>query len=187
MARFATPWMRPLSRKEWISAGAILALVVGYFTTLSEMDGRAEAYFRETRATDPELYLEQLRAGRGFGAFLPEYAELNGFDKLAPHAPDFLIGRWTMRTEALRLTPGERPDKCSDPITFDYGLVLMVEPDSATLPVSYLISDGKVELHNLQNDDIYAVTPISFGSQIDHLEFVPPGRSEPVLAYLCAG
>lgn len=187
MARLTMPWMRPLNRKEWIMAGVILLLMVAYFSGLKELDGRAEAYFRKTRDSNPDLYLEQLRAGRGFAAYLPEYAELDGFEDFAPHAPDFLIGRWTMRTETLRLTPGERPDQCSDPITFDYGLVLMVEPESSTLPVSYRIAEGQVELRNLQGDATYTVTPVSFGSQIDHLEFTPPGRSEPVFAYLCAG
>jgi len=153
---------------------------------LRAMDGRAETYFRNTRTSNPDLYLEQLRASRGFAAFLPEYAALKKFEDFTPHTPEFLIGRWTMRSEQIRLAQGETPSQCSDPITFDFGIVLMVEPQSTTLPVSYRIAEGQVDLRIVQGETL-AITPVAIGASIDHLEFVPPGRTDTVYAYFCGG
>jgi hypothetical protein len=186
MARLVMPRMRPLTQREWTSALVVLVSIATYFVALMVMDNRAAAYFRETRASDPDLYLEQLRSSRGFEAYLPEYAVLKGFEQFAPHPPAFLIGRWTMRDEPVRLTPGERPAQCSDPITFDYGLILMVEPESVALPVSYRIAEGKIEVRSVRGES-FSLSPVSFGGLIEYLEFVPPGRSEPVYAYFCGG
>jgi hypothetical protein len=178
--------MKPWRRRDWISAILIGAAIIGYFSMLKVMDMRASDYFMRNRTTNPDLYLEQLRAIHGFSAFLPEYATLKGFDHYTELPPEFLIGRWSMRSAPVRFTAGEHPAQCTDPITFDYGLVLMVEPQSTTRPVDYRIEGGKVDVQIAQGDT-FEVTPVSFGASVDHLEFVPPGRTDKVYAYFCGG
>lgn len=186
MARLAMPRMRPLSRREWLSSIAIAAAIVSYFALLAVLDDRAADYFTETRATNPDLYLEQLRASHGFEDFLPEYAALKGFEDFVTKTPDFLMGRWSMRDEPIRLVPGERPELCTDPITFDYGVVLLRDPETGPLHVGYRIVEGHVEV-STSTGQSFLIKPVSYGSTIDYLEFVPPGRAEPVYAYLCEG
>lgn len=184
MPRLTLPRIRPLSRKEWISASIVGGLVLAYVIALQVLDSRAETYFRETRSSDPELYLEQLRDLHGFKAFLPEYTALEGFENYSARAPEFLIGRWTMRDAPIRQTAGVYPEQCSDHITFDYGAILMIEPEGAPLRVVYKIKDGAVVAHSAGNEDL-VITPVSFGSLVDHLEFTPPGRDEMIYAYIC--
>lgn len=184
MARLVMPKMRPLSRKEWATTLVVAGLILAYFIGLKVLDGRAESYFRTTRSTNPDLYLEQLRTGYGFSAFLPEYAALKGYEKSIAQPPEFLLGRWSMRSEALRLGPGESPASCSDPITFDYGVVVMREPESLVLHVDYAIADGAV-LVSTDTGQKIAIKPESFGSTLEALRFTPPGRDTPVFAYRC--
>ncbi len=186
MARLTMPRIRPLSRKEWISASVVGGLILCYFIALKILDNRAETYFRDTRTSNPELYLEQLRDLHGFKAFLPEYAVINKFEDPTSRTPEFLTGRWTMREAPMRLTTGSYPDQCSNQITFDYGIILMVEPGATTMRVTYRVNDGKVIVHTPTGAE-FAISPVSFGAQVDHLEFVPPGRIDTVYAYFCGG
>jgi hypothetical protein len=186
MARLTMPRIRPLSRKEWISTSIVGGLILCYFIGLKIFDNRAETYFRETRTSNPELYLEQLRDLHGFNAYLPEYAVIKKFEVETPRTPEFITGRWTMRDAPMRLTAGTYPEQCSNQITFDYGIILMVEPGATTMRVTYRIADGKVIAHT-PTGSIFAITPVSFGAQVDHIEFVPPGRINKVYAYFCGG
>ncbi|RME18345.1 MAG: hypothetical protein D6801_01560 [Alphaproteobacteria bacterium] len=188
MARLTLPRIRPLSRTEAFLVAAIGALMIAYFGTLAYLDRRAAVYFEQTRAADPDLYLRQLRAGRGFEAFLPEYAALKGFEHFTPEPPDFLIGRWTMRDEMLRLVPGERPERCTNPVTFEHGLMLTVEPSPKAHVAAYRIAEGQIEVRlDGENGPVVPIRPVSFGSALDHLEFTPPGQTAPVMAYFCGG
>lgn len=163
-----------------------LALVASgaYFAVLHNMDGRAETYFTDLRDSDPALYLSQLRESRGFPTFLTEYRAMEGYDVFKAAAPSFLVGRWTMRAEPLRLTPGTAPAQCSDPVTFDYGIVLMAETGEVSLRVSYAIEDQAVLL-KAPGIDTFPITLVSFGAELDHIEFRPPAQTEEVFAYKC--
>ena len=184
MAAFKSPQLRRLNREEWLTASALLLGVVVYLVVLGVLDRRAEAYFLRLRTENPVPYLDQLRESRGFAAFLPAYRELNGFDSFRPQPPNFMVGRWTMRSETLRLVPGTAPDTCSDPVTFDYGLYLTVESGGVALPVQYRIAGDRVEMKS-RDDAVFDIDLAIYGSQLDHVEFVPPGRSDKVYAYLC--
>jgi hypothetical protein len=186
MARLTMPRTRPLSRREWTSAITIAVAIVSYFIVLEVLDRRAATYFNEVRATDPDLYLDQLRAGQGFDAFLPEYASLKGFDTSVAKTPAFLMGRWSMRDAPLRLNPGERPRFCTDPIVFDYGIVIIDDATGEPIHVGYRITGGMVEVSTATGQS-FEIDPVSYGSTIDYLKFVPPNRTAPVYAYLCAG
>ncbi|MFZ1726537.1 MAG: hypothetical protein WBO29_11410 [Albidovulum sp.] len=184
MVVFKSLHLRRLSRTEWLSVSAMLVAVVAYLMVLGALDRRAEAYFIQMRTENPVVYLDQLRESRGFAAFLPAYMEMNGFDTFRPQPPNFMVGRWTMRSDTLRLVPGTAPATCSDPVTFDYGLYLTVESGGIALPVQYRIASDKVEMKS-RSDAVFDIDLAIYGSQLDHIEFVPPGRSEKVFAYLC--
>ncbi len=172
------------SRVELFSYGAILGAIAVYFAALHYLDGRAERYFETLREEDPGLYLTQLRENRSFDAYLAEYRIMQGYDDFRPAAPDFLVGRWTMREDQIRLTPGMVPGECSDPVTFDYGILLMLDGSNVALRVNYQI-EGQTVLLDSPGIDVFPVDLVSYGARLDHIEFQPPGRSERVYAYNC--
>ena len=176
--------MRRPGRAEWIAAGVVMIAIAGYFLLLRHLDERARIYFQHLRDSDPATYLTNLRQARGFDTYLAEYAALEGFDDYSPQVPGFILGRWTMRDAPLRLIPGKGPDACSDPAVFEYGLYLSPETSETSTPVQYRL-DGTTVLMRDYNDRVYPIRLIAFGAQLDHLEFVPPGREAPVYAYLC--
>ena len=181
-------WQRSAPNKmEIMMSGAALVAILGYFGGLHVLDGRAETYFQDLRGTDPDLYLAQLRDSRSFSAYLDEYRAMRGYDAYKPAAPSFLVGRWTMRPEPLRLTPGTPPGQCTDAVTFDYGVLLMSGGSDGVVPVQYRIEDQTVEV-DVESEalDGFTIDLVSYGARLDHVEFQPPGRTETVYAYNCS-
>lgn len=172
------------TRVELLGYGAILAAAVAYFAVLHMLDGRAETYFRDLRKSDPSLYLTQIRESRSFPAYLDEYRTMRGYDQFRTAAPDFLVGRWTMRPGPLRLTPGTAPLLCSDPVTFNYGILLMAGEDDVAFGVTYAI-EGETVVLNAQQLGTITVDLVSYGARLDHIEFQPPGQDRTVYAYNC--
>ncbi|WP_109466514.1 hypothetical protein [Albibacillus kandeliae] len=172
-------------RAELAYLGLSVAAIALYFGVLHTLDGRAQTYFEELRESDPDLYLSQLRESRSFEAYIEEYRVMKGYDTFKPAAPSFLVGRWTMRSEPLRLNPGTTLSQCSDPITFDYGILLMLETGGEALRVSYGIEGQKVMVKEA-GIATFPVDLISYGARLDHIEFTPPGETEKVYAYNCA-
>lgn len=172
------------SRVEILSYGASVLAIFLYFAVLHVLDGRAETYFRELRESNPQLYLTQLRESRGFETYLETYRTMEGYDSFKPAAPSFLVGRWTMRPAPLRLTPGTAPNECSNPVTFDYGIILLLESGGGALPVTYEIENQSVLLKAAQIGT-FTVNLVSYGADLDHIEFRPPGRTDIVYAYNC--
>ncbi len=113
-----------------------------------------------------------------------EYRAIEGYDVCTAEPPSFLVGRWTMRAEPLRLTSGTAPTQCSDPVTFDYGLVLVAKTGEVSLRVSYAI-EGQTVLLKAPGIDTYPITLVSFGAELNHIEFRAPGQTEEVFAYRC--
>lgn len=184
MAQTRLQHLRVPTRAEWLAGGATALAILVYFLVLGAMDGRAARYFEDLRTRDPATYLDQLRETKGFDAFLSEYAAIGGFAEFAPQTPNFLVGRWTMRPEPLRLTPGQAPAECTDPATFDYGLFLAVEGGGPALAVQYRIAGDTVEMRSGEGS-VYPIRLVGYGANLDHVEFTPPGRTTPVFAYLC--
>lgn len=171
-------------RAQMLFYGICLVAIGLYFAVLHVLDGRAATYFQLLRQSDPELYLTQLRESRSFAAYVLEYREMEGYGTFQEAAPSFLVGRWTMRDEPLRLTPGTAPAQCSNPITFDYGILLLLQAGEGTRRVSYRIEDQTVQV---KTDDMgtFPVELVSYGARLDHIEFTPPGMDKPVYAYNC--
>ena len=171
-------------RVQILSAAVFLIAGIVYFGTLHAMDGRAEAYFRQLRQSDPALYLTQLREAQGFDTFLEEYRTLDHYDDFRQAPPNFLVGRWTLRPDPIRLSPGTAPSECSDPVTLDYGLFLQLETGGVALPVSYRIEGKTVEMR-IGPDNIVPIELVSYGAQLDHIAFTAPGRESVSYGYLC--
>lgn len=184
IAKLKLPALPRLLPQQWAAVAAVVVAIVGYFVALHALETRTADYFLRMRTENPAIYLEQLRESQGFEDFLPEYATLTGLDDFKADTPSFLLGRWTMQKAPLRLPPGMVPEQCSDPITFDYGLVLMAEAGGSALSARYRVSDGGVDLTGPTMKDT-RITLVSFGSLLDHLEFTPPGRESAVYAYRC--
>lgn len=184
MAQISLRGIRWPGPRQWLAVGGALVAVAAYLLVLRSLDHRAESYFRDLRDSDPATYLIQLREAKGFAAYLPEYAEIEGFADYRPKPPSFLVGRWTMRDAPLRLTPDQAPAICSDPVTFDFGLFLTVESGGVALPVQYRLTGETVEMRT-RGGAVFPIALVSYGAQLDHVEFTPPGRTAPVYAYLC--
>ena len=172
------------NRIEVLSIGGALIAIPLYLAVLHNLDGRAETYFSNLRETDAELYLTQLRESRGFAAYVDEYREIRGYDEVRTAAPSFLVGRWTMRPEPLRLTPGTPPGRCVDPITFDYGIVLLAQGAEGAFDAGYRIEGQSVRIESPDQRN-FSVDLVSYGARLDHLEFHLPGREDAVFAYSC--
>lgn len=184
IAKIKPPALPRLDARQWAGVAVVAAAILGYFAWLYTLEQRSADHFARMRAEDPAVYLEQLREADGFARFLPEYATLTGLDAFKADTPSFLLGRWTMQKAPLRLPPGVVPEQCSDPITFDYGLVLMAEAGGSALSVQYRVADGGVDLKGPTVKDT-RIALVSFGALLDHLEFTPPGRETGVYAYRC--
>lgn len=184
MIQIRMPAMRPLRPHEKLLLVAALALTAGYFWLLAVLDRRAELYFESLRDSDPAAYLIQLRESRGFDDFLAEYTLMNDAARYRSSPPGFLIGRWTMREAPLRLTPDQAPERCSDPVIFENGLFVTVGENGLYKAAQYRITDGRVDMKT-GDGAVIPLTLVSFGSELDHLEFTPPGAGAPVFAYLC--
>lgn len=178
-------WRRYQLRRPVIVASVVIVALIGaYFAMLHVLDGRAERYFQRIRQTDPALYLTLLREGGGFGAYLAEYKTLEGYADFRPAPPSFLIGRWSMRDSTIRLPPGTAPSQCTNPVTFDYGLMMGPALGGADVQVEYRIVGDTVEMR-LHSGQIIPIRLVSYGAELDHIEFTPPGEHAPVYAYQC--
>lgn len=184
MAAIRFTRMRRISRAEWIAAIATLSAIAIYLLVLRQLDDRAASYLDDLRRNDPATYLTDLREVHGYDAFLSEYAVLEGFDEYRPQPPGFLVGRWTTRSDMLRLTHGQAPTSCTDPATFEFGRFVGDRAETAPMPVEYRLSGNTVEMRTA-DDRIIPIRLVAYGARLDHLEFVPPGKDLPVYAYLC--
>ncbi|MGO4915540.1 hypothetical protein [Pseudogemmobacter sp. W21_MBD1_M6] len=156
-----------------------------YFLFLSLQNDRAQSYFEDLRRTNPDLYLDNLRKSDGFAEYVDTFRLLEGYytDKIA--APPFLVGRWTMKPAPQRIASGTVFADCKDPIVFEQGLVEFARDGIKTQhQVTYRIIGQKVFL-NGEDINHLAVTMVSYGAAIDHLELVPPGRDQTHYAYPC--
>jgi len=159
--------------------GAIYVLYLAY------ENRQAEHYYAGLRQTDPVRYLDDLRKAEGFESYLAKFRLLEGYSDYKPGAPPFLVGRWSMKTAPERTAPGTVVADCSDPVTFEKGLVEMVTNDTKSqFQVQYRIYGTDIYIRAAKAG-LTKVGLVIYGSAIDHLEFVPPGRSERVYGYLC--
>ncbi|SES15104.1 hypothetical protein SAMN04490244_106144 [Tranquillimonas rosea] len=172
------------ARIEVVGGLVALAASVVYFGALHVLDGRAGLYLEELRQSDPDRYLTVLRESRGFEAFLEEYRALADYDEFQRLPPTFLIGRWTPRPAQLRLAPGTSPEQCSDPMTLGDGMYQQLDTGGVSLPVTYRIEGQTVQMRT-EDEGIMPIELVSYGGELDHIRYVPPGAEFPVYGYLC--
>lgn len=174
--------LMPRRRGLMLGATALIATLF-YAGFLFEHERRAAANLEKLRLDDPVGYLEQIRKLEGFETYLTLFAEHHGFGTARPVAPAFMIGRWTMRDARERISARARPD-CSDPITFEYGR-LVIPRDDIHARATYRIAGQTLVVAPAAYDPV-EVSLVSFGSTVDHLVLQPPGRSQTYYAYPCA-
>ena len=166
-----------------LAAGAIAAaLFTGYLVVQNRL---ARERFQALQVSDPPRYLDDLRRLRGFDAFLAAYRQAQGFGAFRLDAPRFLIGRWTMRTERVRLPPSGSFGLCENPLLIEYGhIVFQIDRQRSSAAEFRLTKEGVLEVRTAD----YGVIPIrivAYGAQIDHLLLTPPGGEQAVYAYPC--
>lgn len=174
-----------LRRETLLAVLGVLLFGILYVAFLAFQNSRAESYYENLRKTDPVRYLDDLRRNQGFASYLDTYRLLEGYGSPKAAAPSFLVGRWTMRTATMRVTPGSTFSNCSDPVAFEHGLIeIGAGKERKDFQTTYRLRGQEAVLDGPQLDGL-KVRLVSYGAAIDHLEFVPPGRDTTVYAYRC--
>jgi len=167
-----------------VLASALIAAVLfsGYLVVQNRL---ARERFQALEVTDPPRYLDDLGLLQGFDVFLKAFRRMQDFAAFRPEAPRFLIGRWTMRGESVRLPPSGSFGLCENPMVIEYGHIEFRHERTRSTGAEFrLTEDGILEVRTPD----YGIIPIrivAYGAQIDHLRLTPPGAERAVYAYPC--
>ena len=159
-----------------------IGLFAGYLYTKNRL---AQERLSSLANTDMVRYLDELRRLEGFDTYLSVYRERMGFADFRPRAPRFLIGRWTLRDEAVRLPPSGSFAECDQPLVIEYGRIAITASPAVAEEAAYrLTEDEELEVRTERNG-VIPITIVAHGTRIDHLELTPPGREDRMFAYPC--
>ncbi|MBI1418564.1 MAG: hypothetical protein GC146_15215 [Limimaricola sp.] len=177
---------RRIALKRLMRGAAIaVALTVVYLGFLAAQNHEARLYFEKLRQDDPARYLDDVRKREGFASYLDKLRLLEGYEHFQTKAPAFLLGRWTLRKQPERITPGYVFPDCANPIAFQDGQVDIGSGDKRQeITTLYSISGHDIWLSTV-GYGLVKVGIVAYAAGIDHLELVPPGQGTRAYAYLC--
>ncbi len=167
----------------WAAIG-LLAAFTAYVLTLTQIQHTTERTYAELRNTDPDLYLAKIRQAEGFRVYLRQFTELKGYQTPQTEAPPFLIGRWALHDQPLRVDDAYVPPLCLDDVVIQDGDIRTGRPKRASYPVRYQIQDSKVMALREKAAPI-VIVPVGYGTHVNHIEVKLPGSDEPRYGYLC--
>lgn len=174
------------SRRFRFNAGVgIVSLILFsvYVFALTQMQHSTERAYAELRTTDPDLYLAKIRQVEGFRVFLRQFTELKGYETPKVKAPPFVIGRWVLYDEPMRVDDAYVPPVCLDDIVIQDGLIRTGRPKPAEYKVRYVIEDKRV-LAVRNAGPAIAIVPVGYGVHVNHIEVILPG-AKLRYGYLC--
>jgi hypothetical protein len=183
-----TPRQRPrfgLRARQIRALGLALVLTAAYVAYLGIQNARVEGYFARLRIADPVRYLDDLRKNEGFESYLDKYRLLEGFSEFRPDVPVFLLGRWTLKDRPERLASGAVAADCLDPIAFEQGLAQTGTGDAALKSEAAYRIVGNDVYARIKDEGLVRIHLVIYGNGIDHIELVPPGRSQKFFGYYC--
>jgi hypothetical protein len=162
---------------------ASLALFSLYVLALTQMQHSTERTYAELRSSDPDLYLSKIRQAEGFRVYLRQFTELKGYDTPKLVAPPFVIGRWALYDQPMRVDDAYVPPVCLDDVVIQDGLIRVGRPKLADYKVHYVI-EGPMVLAQRDNAAPISIVPIGYGVHVNHIVITLPG-SKPRYGYLC--
>jgi hypothetical protein len=174
------------SRRFRFNAGiglASLALFAAYVFALTQIQHSTEKTYAELRASDPDLYLSKIRQAEGFRVYLRQFNELKGYGTPKLEAPPFVIGRWVLYDEPMRVDDAYVPPVCLDDVVIQDGLIRTGRPKPADYKVHYVI-EGPMVLAQRDNGPPISIVPIGYGVHVNHIVIMLPG-AKPRYGYLC--
>lgn len=160
----------------------VLALA-GYVTYLNVKDARAAEALETARSDDPALYLEDIRVVRGFDSFLEAYASMRMGDGISDNAPEFLIGRWALHSEMLRVDDTYSDPACRSALIIENGRVTL-PGTAAPVDVRYQL-DGTTLVVLAQDGTRLTVGLAASGINLHHLEVTDGLGTQPLYGYRC--
>ena len=174
------------SRRFRFNAGvgiASLVLFAVYVLALTQIQHSTEKTYAELRASDPDLYLAKIRQAEGFRVYLRQYTALKGYGTPKREAPPFVIGRWVLYNEPMRVDDAYVPPVCLDDVVIQDGLIRTGRPKPAEYKVRYVIEDKRV-LAQRDNGPPITIVPVGYGTHVNHIEVMLPG-AKMRYGYLC--
>ncbi len=133
---------------------------------------------------DPDLYLAKIRQAEGFRTYLREFTALKGYQTPQTIAPPFLIGRWVLYDEPMRVDDAYVPPMCLDDIVIQDGNIRTGRPKQASYPVRYQIQGANVMA--LREDAApIVIVPVGYGTHVNHIEVRLPDSDETRYGYQC--
>ena len=126
---------RRLRINAWFAAGLLVAFGA-YVIALTQMQHTTERTYAALRVSDPDLYLAKIRQAEGFRTYLRQFAALKGQTPQA-EAPPFLIGRWALYDQPMRVDDAYVPPICLDDVVIQDGSLRTGRPHRASYPVRY--------------------------------------------------
>ena len=162
---------------------ASLALFAGYVFALTQIQHSTEKTYAALRTSDPDLYLSKIRQAEGFRVYLRQFAELKGYATPKLEAPPFVIGRWVLYDQVMRVDDAYVPPDCLDDVVIQDGQIRVGRPKPAEYKVRYVIEGTRV-LALRDGGPPIAIVPIGYGVHVNHIEIMLPGAKQR-FGYLC--
>lgn len=174
---------RRLRINTWVAIG-LLAAFGAYVLALTQMQHTTERTYAELRNSDPDLYLATIRRTEGFRVYLREFTALKGYQTPQVEAPPFLIGRWALHNQPMRVDDAYVPPVCLDDVVIQDGNIRTGRPKSASYLVRYQVKDAKV-LALRDSAPPIVITPVGYGVHVNHIEITLPGSQKIRYGYVC--
>ncbi len=167
----------------WVAL-ALLALFAAYVLALTQMQHSAERTYAELRSSDPDLYLAKIRQAEGFRVYLRQFTQLKGYQTPQTIAPPFLIGRWVLYDEPMRVDDAYVPPICLDDVVIQDGMIRTGRPKPAEYAVRYQIQGTQV-VATRENASSIVIVPVGYGTHVNHIEIILPGSQKTRYGYEC--
>jgi hypothetical protein len=174
------------SRRFRFNAGVgliSLALFAAYVFALTQVQHSTEKTYAALRASDPDLYLSKIRQAEGFRVYLRQFTELKGYTTPKFEAPPFVIGRWVLYEQPMRVDDAYVPPDCLDDVVIQDGRIRVGRPKPAEYKVRYVIERTRV-LALRDGGPPVTIVPIGYGVHVNHIEIMLPGAKKRY-GYLC--
>ena len=167
----------------WVAVGLLVAFGI-YVLALTQIQHTTEQTYVELRNTDPDLYLAKIRQAEGFRVYLRQFTALKGYGTPQTEAPPFLIGRWVLYDQPMRVDDAYVPPMCLDDIVIQDGDIRTGRPHRANYPVRYLVQDSKVVAVR-ENAAPIVIVPVGYGTHVNHIEVKLPRSDNTRYGYQC--
>lgn len=167
----------------WAAIGLLVAFTA-YVLALTQIQHTTELTYAELRQSDPDLYLAKIRQAQGFRSYLRQFSELKNYQTPQTEAPPFLIGRWALHDQPLRVDDAYVPPLCLDDIVIQDGNIRLGRPKRASYAVRYQIQGNNVLAVREKSAPI-VIVPVGYGTHVNHIEVRLPGTDYPRYGYVC--